>query len=238
MTGRRLPSYRRPRSLHLHLHHDRHRPPRPYRFIRRDGVRQRVGTEGRRRSETSSCVAATGTHCSKRRTKAARAPTRTHLSVGSFSQDSGCQSGGRAQTAGRIRPSVQLAAEKRSRPRGASYSVSCRGEARRGQGEPRTVPAGARRAAAELAGPGMSRPLLVDGMNRATNKIDDVGGAWRTASACLHSFANCFPVLSLSNEHYYIYNLQLFEARSSKGVFSSRKFLNLAIVVFLFLFSN
>jgi len=140
MTGRRLPSYRRPRSLHLHLHHDRHRPPRPYRFIRRDGVRQRVGTEGRRRSETSSCVAATGTHCSKRRTKAARAPTRTHLSVGSFSQDSGCQSGGRAQTAGRIRPSVQLAAEKRSRPRGASYSVSCRGEARRGAGKENREP--------------------------------------------------------------------------------------------------
>jgi len=65
----------------------------------------------------------------------------------------------------------------------------------------------------------MSRPLLVDGMNRATNKIDGVGGAWRTASACLHSFAKCFPVLSLSNEHYYIYNLQLFAARSSKGVF-------------------
>ena len=105
-------------------------------------------------------------------------------------------------------------AEKRSRPRGPSYSVSCRGEARRGQGEPRTVPAGARRAAAELAGPGM-RHLLSRGWDEmATNKIDGVAHCARCL--CLPAFIRqpfCCPLPEMSTT---ICSLQLFAARSSK----------------------
>jgi len=56
MSGRRLPSYQQPRSLHLYR--DRDRPPRPFPPMRRGPTGGRGGEGGRRRSETSSCVAA------------------------------------------------------------------------------------------------------------------------------------------------------------------------------------